>query len=454
MRGLATTTAEVIALPALCRLFGWTRACCALAVTLVLVLAVAAPASARPQYRGVQLHSLWWESSDADMDRELDLAQQTGANVVRVDVAWGSLEDQGKGRFSPWYSAKLDRFVAGAAARGMKVIAGLGTTPCWASSAPDTIKQNCQGDWWGRGVAAYAPSNPADYADIARWVTSRYGTQLAALEIWNEPNLASKQFLNAPDQAATYSTLLKAAYPAAKAGNADVPVLAGALSSTDQAFLAAMYANGVKGSYDAISVHPYADPGFVKLGAFRAVQQANGDNTPIWATEFGWPTGTSTGWSVSETAQANNIRQAFADLDRLPYVQAATVYNLRDKGTNAAESEDNFGLVRRDYSPKAAYQALKDALGAPPASAAAPAAATPQSAAQRAPTITLRVRSKRGTSFALGRTAPKTTLRLRMTRCAHTSRTWKVKSDRKGKFTRRLGRSRRLRGCRVRATVA
>ena len=102
--------------------------------------------------------------------------------------------------------------------------------------------------------------------------------------------------LNAVDQAGTYSTLVKAAYPAAKAGNADVPVLAGAMSSTDQAFLAAMYANGVKGYYDGISVHPYADPGFVKLAAFRAVQQAAGDNTPIWATEFGWPTGTNTGW--------------------------------------------------------------------------------------------------------------------------------------------------------------
>src|SRR5207244_4651549 len=106
------------------------------------------------------------------------------------------------------------------------------------------VKQSCTGDWWGRGVASYAPSNPADFADIARWVTSRYGTKLAALELWNEPNLASKQFLNAADQAGTYSTLVKAAYPAAKAGNADVPVLAGAISGTDQSFLAAPHANG------------------------------------------------------------------------------------------------------------------------------------------------------------------------------------------------------------------
>ncbi len=44
-------------------------------------------------------------------------------------------------------------------------------------------------------------------------------------------------------------------------------------------------------------------------------------------------------------------------------------YNLRNKGTNPAEREDNFGLVRRDFSPKPAWHAYKEmtaALGAEP----------------------------------------------------------------------------------------
>ena len=429
----------------------WIVAACA----LVLVLAAAAPASARPQYRGVQLHSLWWESSNADMDRELDLAQQAGSNAVRIDVAWGTLEDRGKGNFSPWYKDKLDRFIAGSDARGMKVIATLWSTPCWASTAPDTLKQGCADGWWGRGVASYAPSNPSDYADIARWVTARYGSKLAALEIWNEPNLASGDFLRAPDKPAAYAALLKAAYPAAKAGDPSVPVLAGALSSTDQSFLGALYNDGIKGSYDGFSVHPYADPGFAKMAAFHAAQQAAGDNTPLWATEFGWPTGTSTQWSVTEAAQATNIKQAFADLDGLGYVQAATIYNLRDKGTDAGYSEDNFGLVRRDFSPKASFEALKDALGAPPAAPAAQASTA--SAAPEPARISFRVRSKGGVSYAFGRTAPRTPVKLRLTRCgagAAVAAQWKVKAGRDGKFKRRLGRSKRVRGCLLRASIA
>ena len=59
------------------------------------------------------------------MDRELDMAQRAGANVVRVDVSWSSLESGGKGQHSPWYVSKLDRFVREAHDRGMKVLTTL-----------------------------------------------------------------------------------------------------------------------------------------------------------------------------------------------------------------------------------------------------------------------------------------------------------------------------------------
>ena len=60
--------------------------------------ATASAGAGAAQYRGVQLHSLWSDSSERDMDRELDLAAEAHANVVRVDVVWGSLETGGKGR--------------------------------------------------------------------------------------------------------------------------------------------------------------------------------------------------------------------------------------------------------------------------------------------------------------------------------------------------------------------
>jgi polysaccharide biosynthesis protein PslG len=411
-------------------------------------LVVASPAQARPQYRGVQLHSLWWESSEADMQRELDLARQLGANAVRVDVAWGNIEWDGKGRHSNWYVAKLDRFMHGASARGMKVIAALWSTPCWASSAPDSLKQGCANGWWGRGVASYPPQNAGDYGDIARWTTSRYGTKLAALEVWNEPNLENRFFLRSADPAGAYTTLLRAAYSQAKAGNPSVPVLAGALAGTDRSFLAALYARGMRGSYDGLAVHPYADPTWSGLSSFRAVQRAAGDDAPLWATEFGWSTST-TGWGVNEAAQANHLRQSIAGLDQLPYVQAASVYNLRDKGTVQASMENNFGLVRRDFSPKPAYRAVQEALGAPQASAPRRVTRAPKRR------ITLRLRRRNGSMWAEGRAPARSRVRLRVSRCrgGGAARVKTARVGRNGRFRRRLGSSRRLQGCRVQAQL-
>ena len=415
---------------------------------LSLVVAVAAgPAEARPQYRGVQLHSLWWESSEREMQRELDLAHRLGANVIRVDVAWGNIEWEGKGRHSNWYVPKLDRFMQGASARGMKVIAALWSTPCWASSAPASLKQGCAEGWWSRGVASYPPRNPDDYGDIARWLTSRYGSRLAALEVWNEPNLENRFFLRSSDPAGAYATLLRAAYPKAKAGNAGVPVLAGALAGTDRGFLADLYARGIRGSYDGLAVHPYADPSWTGLAAFRAAQQGAGDHSPLWATEFGWST-TAVGWGVSEAGQASGLRAAIARLDGLPYVQAASVYNLRDKGLDRSAMEDNFGLVRRDFSEKPAYRAVREALAAPPRRGA------PRLGARRG-RVSLRLRSRRGSVWAEGRAPARSRLRLRVTRCrgVSTAKHLVVRTSRTGKFRRRLGPSRRLRRCRVRAQL-
>ncbi|MDX6666855.1 MAG: polysaccharide biosynthesis protein PslG, partial [Solirubrobacteraceae bacterium] len=107
------------------------RAVLAVALVAVASMATAPAASARVPLRGVVLHSLWAQFSDSDADRELDLARNAGATVVRVDVAWASLEVKGQGQISDWYLRRIDRFVAGANARGMKVLMTLWASPCW-----------------------------------------------------------------------------------------------------------------------------------------------------------------------------------------------------------------------------------------------------------------------------------------------------------------------------------
>lgn len=348
---------------------------------VVLTGALAAPAAAGPQLRGVQLHSLWSGVSPAAMQRELDLAADAGSTVVRLDVVWGSLETDGRGRIEASYRERLDRFVAGAAARGMKVIATLWSTPCWASTAPPEVKQGCRGAWWDRDVGAYPPSRARDYAAVARWLTARYGTRLAALELWNEPNNdTTDHFWRARDRAGAYARLVRAAYPAAKRGHPRVPVIVGSLAFADRPFLERLYALGLARFSDGISVHPYNEwrapedqwqPQWRKytfgpgLQWIRDAMVAAGDRDRIWVTEFGWSTGRGDRWSVTARQQADYIRGAFRVLANLDYVAAATVYSLVAKTDDPWSLEGGFGLVTSNYVPKPAYGALVAALGGP-----------------------------------------------------------------------------------------
>jgi hypothetical protein len=325
---------------------------------------MAAAANGATPYRGAQVHSLWGSVSRSEMTEELNALQGAGANVLRVDVGWGSLETA-RGQYEPAYLAKLDALAAEARARGIKLVATLWWTPAWASP----------GGAWND-----APSNPSDYGNFARFITARYGTELAAVEAWNEPEINNN--LVAANVPLAYTEMVKAFYAGAKQGNPSVTVLAGSLAYADVTFLAQLYLYGIKGSYDAIAVQPYADGaapedrsvthsfigGIEKLHLF---QQANGDGTPEWVTAFGWPVGANT-----EQQQAEYVEKAFGLLNTLPYVGGATLYQLRDMGTDPSNPEDNFGLLHQNFAARPAYTAFKNAMlaagGAPMPSAANP----------------------------------------------------------------------------------
>jgi polysaccharide biosynthesis protein PslG len=482
--------------------------CCALATlvaVLALGLAAASPASALPQYRGVQLHSLWNSTWSGDTTRDLDLAKQAGSNVVRLDVGWQSLETS-NGQYAQWYVDRLDYFMSAARARGIKVVAMLHLTPCWASSAPDSVKQGCSGDWWARGVGLYPPSDPATYGNVARWVTARYGTDLAALEVWNEPN--DDRYLTSSDNAADYARLVKAAYGPAKAGNPNVPVLAGAIQYSDRNFLDALYANGIKGYYDGISVHPYS-PGIAPSASYPSDvshafrdglnwvhqgQLAAGDSTPLWITEFGWSTCTGNGACVSESQQASYTIEALSVLQEMPWVKGAVLYNLREKGSNPYSQEDKWGITTPDWSPKPAYAALKSALtggtlppAPPPAtgngagSGSDPGSATPPpptsgttpppptsgtttppptsgtttpakgSKRRKKPVVTLRAHRRGATAYVSGAAPARSRVTLRISSCKASNRKRRVKVASNGRFTKTLGRVSGLRRCTVKA---
>lgn len=334
---------------------------------------------------GVQAHLLWDDVDDAQMRRQLDLARESGAGLVRVDVGWASLQLSARDAWEPDYLGRLDAVVTEAGARGLTLLLTLMNTPCWASTAPSSLRQGCAGRWWERGVTGYAPLDPADYARALAFLVARYGHRVAAWEIWNEPN--HERFWRAPDPARAYAELARSAYPAAKAACPGVTVVAGSLSQSDHAFTQALYDHGIAGHLDAFAVHPYSDDvspldprnsvdarySFVRgVVAVREVMLANDDPRPLWLTESGWSTATvrtPDPWrnGVSEADQAEFLGQQYAQVRTWPWVHVNVWFNLLDTGDDRTDLYSSCGLRRVDGSPKPAWHAFRAAATAPAA---------------------------------------------------------------------------------------
>jgi hypothetical protein len=312
---------------------------------------------------GVNVGAVYYGASLASADREIALARALHAKVVRTEVPWSVLEPHGPNQIDPRALAFADRLVSDAAAAGIRVIATVDSTPCWASSAPVSLLHQCV-----RGpsspASAWPPSNPADYAAFVAYLAQRYGTRLAAIEVWNEPDQANQAYFAGPEKPRRYAAILRAAYPAIKRANPNVPVLAGSLVGANGVFLRALYVAGIKGYYDALAVHFYT----LTLGSLRSiheVQLGSGDTKPLWLDEFGW----SSCWPryrvqqeqacVTPQIQARNIADTFRSLARTPYVAAEVLYKLR------GSVSENFGAVNATGTRKPAFGVLSGVLASP-----------------------------------------------------------------------------------------
>ena len=300
-----------------------------------------------------------WASAE-DQRRELDLMAATGAHWLRLDFPWPSVEPA-RGTFN-W--APFDRIVAAAQERGFEIVGLPGYAPSWASQPASS------------GVP---PVDPAAYGELVGALARRYGPLgVHVWELWNEPNLEGAWGAD-PDPKA-YAALLTSGAAAARAADPETRILSGGLAPAVDAsngsqvspitFVKGIYAAGAGGSFDAVAVHPYSYPAmprdpstaswntYERLPLVHDVMKANGDDhKQIWLTEFGAPTGTASG-AVSPEVQATMARQGLVGSLEWPWSGPIFWYAARDRGTDPADREANFGLVRMDFTAKPAYAAF------------------------------------------------------------------------------------------------
>ena len=182
--------------------------------------------------------------------------------------------------------------------------------------------------------------------------------------------------------------LLKQAYTAIKAADPNITVVGGVLGAgatigtltvNPVTFLQQMYADGAAGSFDALSFHPYnytstfsqgklfPNSAIDQLNQMRTLMNANGDASKlIWTTEYGEPSTEAGG----EAQQAAYVQDFLSTWSTLKGVGPMFLYSLLDDDEN-----DNLGLFKDDWTPKAAVAVVTAWLAAHP-TADPPAIAT------------------------------------------------------------------------------
>jgi hypothetical protein len=139
-----------------------------------------------------------------------------------------------------------------------------------------------------------------------------------------------------------------------------------------------MYAAGAQGRFDVLGHHPYCYAGsfdcpgtpagwsaWTQMSgtgtSLRSLMAANGDaGKKIWATEFGAPTSGEA--SVDEQQQARMLSTGVRLFSGYSWGGPLFLYSLRDRGTNASDREDWFGVLRADGSRKPAFGVVQQAL--------------------------------------------------------------------------------------------
>ena len=369
-------------------------------VAMLAVAALATPSIAQAVEPGLS-PDLSWGISNAEQDRTAAALQDVGSRWVRLNVEWGSTEPSNNS-YDSWMLSHYDRAVDVARAHGQRVLMLVSQSPSWAS---------------GSSNKQAPPQNPADYADFVRFLAARWAGKVEAWQVWNEPNY-DRFWPTGPD-AAKYTELLKASYPAIKSGDPNAKVVFGGTSGNDYEYIEAAYAAGAKGYFDVMATHPYSckspeavwnQNGRIARGAYLGYREirksmlARGDDKPIWFTEFGWSTSTKE-CGVSESTQADYLTKAYKLASQDSYVQVAIWYNFRNNywDHDADEIESRYGLLRSDFSHKPSYDAFKACASGSCGSPATAPASTPS--AGNAFTVSLKVKRAARTRAKSSRSA-------------------------------------------------
>jgi hypothetical protein len=306
---------------------------------------------------------------------------------VKVQVSW-KIYQPDPGRFDDERFGELDRLVAAAAEKDIKVLLGVAKAPEW--SRPTTELDG-------------PPADHSHFESFMEILASRYQGRVAAYELWNESNL-QREWNGFPLYASDLVALVGAGARGVRAADPDAFLISGAPAATgindgivaidDRVYLQQMLDAGVADIVDAIGAHPYGwanppdssfnnpdpvvpshndHPSFFFMDTlldYRSILDQRGyRDKPLWVTEFGW--GTFDGLNASppvevafmahmdETQQATYTLRSYEMASQWPGIGPLFLWNLNfAPRLGSAYAESGFSLLRTDGSTRPVYLSM------------------------------------------------------------------------------------------------
>ena len=211
---------------------------------------------------------LWWDGGEVGYT--LDWTMLMNFRYVKQTFAWRDMERvQGE-----WLFGEADKVIHEVTRRDLKLVARLGKTPDWSHSL--------EGDFLD------APPDGLDlWRNYCFTVADRYQGQIAAYQIWNEPNL-EREWGNQPPNAEDYVTLLQVCSEAIREADPEAILISAGLSPTgrmddvahrDDIYFDQMYRHDFQQYIDVVGVHA---PGFSR--PIYGPDDAERDGNGRWAT--------------------------------------------------------------------------------------------------------------------------------------------------------------------------
>lgn len=306
--------------------------------------------------------------SEEEVAHLVSLAQDAGARIISTSTSFTTMQPKST---EPMQFGYLDRTIAAARAAGMPVRLQVMGMPRWGLDDPQKTRQPPRSD-----------AELEVWRDLLTTLVEHVKGDVEYLEIWSEPN-GTKWWPTGPDPM-EFARLLSVSYEVVSEIAPEIQVVSGGIAGNDIGYLERVYEAFAeldleKTPFDMLGAHPFSgdlppesedpalryerepfgryDEQFSGFTALHEVMADNGDDLPVYISQFGYSTkGADDRDAVPDELRAEYLTRALELASCAHYVPVFSWYALHPTRWDPPA----YTLLDHEYRPNLTYEALAE----------------------------------------------------------------------------------------------